>query len=101
MCPYTESEQEIGRQRCAGKRVYYSWKEAERAALCLIDDLRAGKLPRTSKGYNILAYDCDYCPYWHIGHSTSHQVRRAVAPTGKEEWAFGWDLARRITMGWP
>lgn len=76
--------------------MYRSWTEAEDAAVTLIEDLRDGRLAR-QKGDNIFAYRCDYCPHWHIGHGNASQTRRAIAPTGKEGWAFGWDLARRIT----
>ena len=96
MLEYSAEQQEVGRRRCRAKIVYGSWSEAEAAALVLMDDLRDGKLQRQKEG-TVFAYRCDYCPHWHIGHQTVWATRRAIAPTGKEGWLFGWDLARYIT----
>ena len=54
-------------RRCAQKTSYGSWAEAEEGALLLMEDLRDGKLPLKKEG-NVMAYRCDVCGRWKIGH---------------------------------
>jgi hypothetical protein len=68
--------------RCSTKRVYSSWLDAEQAAVATIDDIQTGLLPSLNKHGSLMAYRCDYCGQFHIGHFTSHAVRSAWSQRG-------------------
>lgn len=62
-------------RRCATKRQYAFWDEAEYEARELIEDLRDGKLP-IKKGLRVQAYRCLFGEHWHIGHQKPDAGKR-------------------------
>lgn len=72
-------------ERCPTKIHYSTWQEAEEAAIVTINDLHAGVLKQTNHAGVLMAYRCDVCQAWHIGHFTSHVVRSAPS----RDWGIG------------
>lgn len=70
---------------CVRKVRYETWSNAESACLQLIDDVQAGKARRYKGGY-LMAYLCDYCAGYHIGHAGSYITRRAMNLANMPFW---------------
>lgn len=95
-----KNDTEHGIRRCASKRVYASWEEAEDAALLLQEDIRDGRLPDLTKKGALLAYRCAYCTNWHVAHVSSHKVRSSWTQRGGHSVPAGLHYWRALTAKW-
>lgn len=58
---------DIARRRCAEKKQYMVWEQAEVGAYLLAKAEAEGRLPVRKQG-EIRAYKCAFGNHWHVGH---------------------------------